>query len=63
MTTAATTPVPLCDRCCHAITTDPARDETGLGYSREPDTDRATVAVPDDVDLIFLTGRTPRRAT
>jgi hypothetical protein len=55
-------PAHLCDRCHHAITTEPT--DLGFGYSREPDTDLTPVVtpVPDGVEGISLTGRPSRRA-
>ena len=41
-----------------AVTTDGC----GFGYSREPDTDLIPAEVPDGVELVFINGRTPRRA-
>lgn len=38
------------------------RADLGFGYSRDLDQGTTAVPVPDGVELIFLTGRTPRGA-
>jgi hypothetical protein len=55
-----TSTAPACDHCRQPLSR--STDDTGFGYSREPDTDLFSTDVPDGVELIFLTGRTPRRA-
>ena len=55
---ARTGPARLCDRCRHDLTDGPDVD-LGFGYSRDTDPPEPT-PVPDGVDLIALTGRTPR---
>jgi hypothetical protein len=61
-TRTLTGPARLCDRCHHQLATEPPADaaaDLGFGYSRDTDPP-APVPVPDGVDLIALTGRTPR---
>ncbi|MCA2219519.1 hypothetical protein [Jidongwangia harbinensis] len=41
---------------------DQTPDALGFGYSRDADSGPDHVPAPDGVDLISLTGRTPRRA-
>ena len=40
----------------------PAAPDLGYGYSRDTDNGTPDAPVPDGVELIFLTGRTPRGA-
>ena len=54
-------PTRLCDRCHRQLTEPPAdaAADLGFGYSRDTDPPEP-MPVPDGVDLIALTGRTPR---
>jgi hypothetical protein len=56
-TPTPTRPTPLCDRCRLPIAAD-STDDLGFGYFRDADTE--PTPVPDGVELILLTGRTPR---
>ncbi len=65
-TAATTAPItitsaaPSCAHCHQPLNRQ--ADDTGFGYSRDLDTDPDPAAVPDGVELVPLTGRTPRRA-
>jgi hypothetical protein len=55
-------PTHLCGRCRQDVRTERGTDDLGFGYSRDTDNGTPDPPVPDGVELIFLTGRTPRGA-
>ncbi|RZU50813.1 hypothetical protein EV385_2599 [Krasilnikovia cinnamomea] len=56
---AITRPARRCAHCHHDLTELGQAEDVGFGYSRDT-TEPVPVPVPDWVELVFLTGRTPR---